>query len=437
MKQPKDTKHLQLRFNTWWLYYRLPKRLKALPQFENEPAIYTQSLKTDSLTKAKRLRDTIIHNLNEGKQDQYEIWEREIINRSKVFSSDNPQLNNEFTYENILVDSIIDKAGKREGLDENGHPRRLTELEELKLSVIAGRKPDKQKQLRFITEKVLNERKANGQAPKTVLKIRRAVDWFLEHIIQDDIDITLIKYDQVHDFITNDLNKGVSSSTLNGHLYGLRQIWDRARQSQMVSGDNPFSTHKIRKVTQSYDSFSHEEVLALYQAANEDMRVLIHAAATTGARLNELLTAEVKKPAKVDFPCWLFMFKNRGKTEQSTRAVPLHSSLQLNEGFKFKLSDRTVTRQFKELVDATISNTVNELTGKPRKLSFHSFRSTVITELTVCKGINEKVVGAVTGHLAGSTKVGSIRTYINPNDLQSIRKTVDQITWLDTGTGQE
>lgn len=428
--KPKDTKHLQLRHNTWWLYYRLPKRLKDHPTFEGKPAIHTVSLKTDSLTKAKQLRDIIIHNLNEGIKDQYEAWEHEIINRSKVFEQNNPHLDGQLTYEDVLVGSIIDEAGKREGLDEYGHPKRLSETEQLKIDVINKRKPEKQKRLRYIADKVLNERKANSQAPKTVLKIRRAVDWFLEHIITDDIDISMIDYDQVHDFVVKDLNNGVSSSTLNGHLYGLRQVWDRAKQSKLVSGENPFSTHKIKKVTTSYDPFRHDEVLALYQAASANMKVLIHAAATTGARLNELLTAEVKTPSTFDHPCWLFMFKDKGKTEQSTRAVPLHPTLQLTDGFKFKLSDRTVTRQFKELVDSTLDNTVNELTGKPRKLSFHSFRSTVITELTVSKGINEKVVGAVTGHLAGSAKVGSIRTYINPNDLQSKKRTVEEITWL-------
>lgn len=428
--KPKDTKHLQLRYNTWWLYYRLPKHLKDLPQFENKGAIYTVSLKTDSLTKAKRLRDAIIYNLNESKEDLYESWEREIINRSKEFDENHPHLEGEFGYTDLLIDEIVTTAGRREGFDECGHPKRLSEVEQLKIDTINKRKPEKQKQLRYITEKVLNERKANSQAPKTVLKIRRAVDWFLEHIIQDDIDISMIDYDQVHDFVVRDLNNGVSSSTLNGHLYGLRQIWDRAKQSKLVSGENPFSTHKIKKVTTSYDPFRHEEVLALYQAASADMKILIHAAATTGARLNELLTAEVKTPSTFNHPCWLFMFKDRGKTEQSTRAVPLHPTLQLPDGFKFKLNDRTVTRQFKELVDSTLGNTTNELTDKPRKLSFHSFRSTVITELTVNKGINEKVVGAVTGHLAGSAKVGSIRTYINPNDLESKKRTVEEITWL-------
>jgi hypothetical protein len=93
------------------------------------------------------------------------------------------------------------------------------------------------------------------------------------------------------------------------------------------------------------------------------------------------------------------------------------------------LPDRTVTRQFKELRESCINETLHELTGKPRKLSFHSFRTTVVTELTVTHAINEKVVGSITGHLAGSSKVGSIRSYINPTDLEMQLRIVSRLPW--------
>ncbi len=88
----KDTKHLQLRGNVWWLYYKIPKRLKSLPKFEYEPAIYTESLKTDGIIKARRLRDTIIYNLNNINQSSHEAWDKEIISRSKQFSTAKPTL---------------------------------------------------------------------------------------------------------------------------------------------------------------------------------------------------------------------------------------------------------------------------------------------------------------------------------------------------------
>jgi integrase len=431
--KPKDTKHLQLRFKTWWLYYRIPKHLKSHPKFINGPAIFAQSLGTDSLKTAKRLRDGIIYNLNAGIDDPFTAWQQELIARTEQFRADNPHLEDgDIGYQDLLIDSILNSAINQHGADpETGHPIKLDEDQQDLLDVINNRLPAKHRRLRFITTKLLDEYTANKKAPKTVLKIRRAADWFLGHIIQDDIDIESIDYDQVRGFLTQDLNAGVSGSTINGHLYGLKQIWDRAKSSKLVTGENPFSKHRVTKDSQSYDPYTQDEIAAMYAAAEDDLKTLIHAAATTGARINELLTAEVKtcRTTKQDRQCWLFKFQSKGKTEQSTRAVPLHPTLQLPEGFRFNMSDRTVTRRFRDLKDRTLGEPLDPLTGKPRKLSFHSFRTTVITELTVNQRINEKVVGAVTGHLAGSARTGSIRTYINPDDLESKYLTVSEIPW--------
>jgi integrase len=227
-----------------------------------------------------------------------------------------------------------------------------------------------------------------------------------------------------------DLKNGAASSTIHGHLYGLTQIWKRAKLSKLVTGENPFGGHGVKKRQISYDPFTLAEIYQLHRAANASLKTLIHAAATTGARLNELLTAEVKTPSTFDKPCWLFKFKDRGKTEQSTRVVSIHPSLSLPEGFTFRgLSDRTVTRQFKEIRESCMNETFHELTGKPRKLSSHSFRTTVVTALTVTHRINEKVVGTITGHLAGNAKVGSIRSYINPDDLHILLDVVSLLPW--------
>ena len=426
MKKAKDQKHLRQRHNIWWIHYNLPKRLRDHPRFENHPPIYTKSLNTDSLTRAKQLRDTIIYNLNQGIDDNYEAWRQVVLNRSKEFNEANPDLG----YADLHIEQILEDAAVQFGADpETGHPLKLTEEDSFMLDVLTGNRPDKTKMLRFITDKVVKEREADNQAYRTILKIKRGTDWFLGHIPEDDIDITSINYDQVNGFVVQGKIKGLSGSTLNGHLYGLRQVWERAKKSKIVTGDNPFKTHGVPKNSKSYDPFTAEEVAALYAQANDRMKILIHAAATTGARLNELLTAEIKTPSTFDKPCWLFKFKGKGKTAQSTRAVPLHSSLNLPEGFTFNLTDRTVTRQFEELRGRAIINTIDECTGNPRKLSFHSFRTTLITELVVRQSISEKVVGAITGHLAGSTRMGSITSYINSDDLALKHQTVERITW--------
>jgi len=297
------------------------------------------------------------------------------------------------------------------------------------LEVLAGKKPDKTKMLRYLTDKVITERQATQQATKTLLKIRRSTDWFLEHTLINDIDITKIDYDQVQEFITADTSRGVAGSTLNGHLYGLGQVWNRAKQSKIVTGENPFSNHRVSKGSVSYDPYTHEEIYKMHDAADEDLKILIHAAATTGARLNELLTAEVIVPSTFNHPCWFFKFKDKGKTAHSTRVIPVHSSLQLPAGFSFRLTDRTVTRKFKEIRDRIIVDGIKEGTGQPRKLSFHSFRTTVISELVGVKEIDREIVGKITGHQSGGGDVGSINSYIQMDDLSKKKRIVEAITW--------
>jgi len=278
--------------------------------------------------------------------------------------------------------------------------------------------PEHNQGLKHLARKVIQERTILKQAPKTVLKIERSADCFLGHILQNDFNSASIDYDQVHDFIVQDLKSGPASSTISSHLYGLSQIWKRAKQSKLVSGDNPFNSHRIKKEQSSYDPFTYEEIYQLYTEADGDLNTLIHVATTTGARISELLTAEVKTPWSFDKPCWLFMLKDKGKTTQPNRIVPIYPSLNLLERFSFRtLASRTVTSQFKQLRETCIMDLIHGLTGNPRKLSSHSFITPVITELTVAHRINEKIVGAITGHLARNSRAGSIRTYNNPNDL--------------------
>ncbi len=108
------------------------------------------------------------------------------------------------------------------------------------------------------------------------------------------------------------------------------------------------------------------------------------------------------------------MLKDKGKTTQSNRIAPIYPSLNLLEGFSFRaLASRTVTSQFKQLRETCIMDLVHELTCNPRKLSFHSFITTVITELTVAHRINEKIIRAITGHLARNSRAGSISNNIS------------------------
>ncbi|AUZ84172.1 tyrosine-type recombinase/integrase [Methylophaga nitratireducenticrescens] len=306
----------------------------------------------------------------------------------------------------------------------------VVEREQAAAMALFGAKPVTGTSLQHLTKLVLKESAIHGKSKKTISKIKRGVDWYLEHIIQDDIEITLIDYDQVREFINADLIAGVAGSTLKGHLYGLRQIWNRAKQSRIVSGESPFHEHTIRVESKSYSPYTYHEIYELYNNAKGELKTLIHAAATTGARADELLTAEVKTPSTFNHPCWFIKLKQKGKTKQSTRVVPVHHSMDLSDGFQFKMKYKTAQTQMKELQENVFGTLMDELTEEPRKLTLHSLRSTVITELVVKHRINEKVVGGITGHIGGgSSRVGSLRGYIHTDDLNEKKSIVDLIPW--------
>lgn len=419
-----DKKHLRQRGNLWWLHYRIPTRYKLLPECVGFKDILTKSLATDSLKEAKRRRDVLLHRFEMQVDDHYKTWLP-----SHESNTVDPDKFTEATLENAK--KILAKGQEVTG--DQPTAAKLKEIATKERDAVFGLLNTHRQavtSLKGLTQAVLKEKRSEGKATKTISKISRASSWFLENLMQDDIDIEKIDYDQVHGFLLSGIEQNEAGSTLNGHLYGLRQIWKRAKKSKLVSGENPFSEHGIPKNSESFDPYTYEEVYALYNSAQGELKTLIHAGATTGARLDELLTAEVKTLSTFKGLCWLFKFKGKGKTEQSTRVVPVHSSLEISEGFQFSINNKTVTTHFKTLRDEVLGIRLHELTGKPRRLYFHSFRSTVITELVVKNRINEKVAGGVTGHLGGDTsKVGSVRYYINAEELEEKRRLVDLLPW--------
>ncbi len=231
--KPKDTKHLRLRGNVWWFHYNLPKKLRDHPKFENSQPIITEALGTDSLSKAKQLRDKRIYELNQNLDDSYDAWLA--IHNARAKANDVGNDGGQYpTYVDSIIDEIVERSIDTYGTEEEtGHPIKISERDQFTLDVLAKKRPDKTKMLRYLTKKVLLEKESEGQASKTLAKIKRSTDWLLEHYVQDDVEIALIDYDQVHEFIVADRTKGVSGSTLKGHMFGLSHIWKRAKKSKL------------------------------------------------------------------------------------------------------------------------------------------------------------------------------------------------------------
>lgn len=430
-----DKKHLREHGSGWWLHYRIPERYKLLPECIKYNGIMPLNLETDSLKEARRRRDIILHRLEAQAGERYNSWlpEGGKVESGLVVASDNPLhiVTTPTARDAFRVREILAKGTSM--LGDSPTPKKLKEVASRERDAVFGLLNTKRHSgdsLKQLTEQVAKEAQTQGKAEATIYKITRGSSWFLSNLLQGDISITAIDYDQVRDFIHAELERGVAGSTLKGHLYGLRQVWKRAKQSKLVSGDCPFDEHTVKVESKPFDPFTFEEIRSLYQNAKGELKTLIHAAAMTGARVDELLTAEVKTPSTFEHPCWLFKFKQKGKTAQSTRVVPVHSSLPITDGFQFSLTYDSVQSRLKRLQESVLGQPLHELTGLPRKLSMHSFRSYVITELVVTHRINEKVVGGVTGHLGGGqSKAGALRGYIHIEDLSKKREIVELLPW--------
>jgi integrase len=428
-----DKTHLRQRGNVWWLHYRIPERYQLLPACVEYNGIVTKSFKTDSLREARRMRDSFLRMLDAQMDDHYKAWSAE---RVEFTPSDTPQLwkplEIPIKQQNPNVQaaiSILSRGSSILGVNPKAEKLAYVANRELEaVTALFNERRHSGKSLKAIIKLVVKDKEAQGKAYKTINKIKRGSEWFLEQLQQTDIDIDQIDYDMVNDCVMDAVAQGLSGSTISGYLYGLNQAWVRAKRSKLVSGDNPFKEHSYRKVTISFDPFTPEEVQELYRNADTVFKTLIHAGATTGARISELLRAEVKVFS--GYPCWAFNFKQKGKTPQSTRVVPMHDSLKLDDGFSFNLTYTSVRREMQSLIDEVLGVRYNELTGKTRRLTFHSFRSTVITELVGEQDLNEKKVGSVTGHKGGGTsQAGSIRGYLHVEDLRRKKKIVDSIPW--------
>lgn len=431
-----DKKHLRQRGNVWWLHYRIPDRYKLLPECMKYKDILTMSLETDSLREARRRRDVFLHGLEAQADDHYKAWlpkrlesiaeetAPQVTSKNPLLISpklENPNMEN--------VRAIISRGSATLGkVPKLSKMASVAEREREAVFALLGAKRHSGKSIKDLTKLVVRDKLAQDRASKTINKIERSTTWFLEQVMQRDIDIDQIDYDMVNDFVMAALDQGVSGSTINGYLSGLGQIWMRAKRSKIVSGDNPFREHSYKKESISYDPFTVEEMHELYAKADPTFKTLIHAGATTGARISELLEAEVRVFS--GYLCWAFNFKRKGKTKQSTRIVPFHDSLKLEEGFTFDLTYTPARIKMQELVNNVLGKRFNELTGKERRLTFHSFRSTVITELVARQHLNDKTVGSVTGHKGGgASNAGSINTYISVEELKIKKDIIDRIPW--------
>jgi hypothetical protein len=422
-----DTKYLQKRGRIWWIYYAIPKRLKNNPRFINTTT-YTASLHTDSLRRAKIARDVIIAKFDTYATDDYSAWQAAIAEQLDRFIQDNPHLDTQDA-RGIMLEDVLQAARERFGTNpDDGSPKQLSASDEHQIAILGNKPQTASGSLVALGIRASVGKKNAGKANATVNKINNSVRWFLATRAVSDMQITDITHDIVSDAIAASL-RSCSGSTIAGYLYGLNQVYKIAKKSKLVTGDSPFDDHEFSLDKQSFDPFTKQEIYQLYQAATGPLQRLIHAAATTGARLSELHGAAVAVPNGVDYPCWHIAYRHKGKNASSTRIVPIHSSINIADyADGYGVCTSTLSTQFKELVKRVITNKNMAVSGRARKLSLHSFRTSVTTELTTVHRVAPILAKAITGHASGAS-LGSIETYISLDDMAMKKSLVELIVW--------
>lgn len=431
--------------NKYQFHGRIPKDLLNHPYFgDSHSGFYYKSLETDNLREAIKKRDLILatfETLREGSQGEtYDLWAKKYREETKQFIKKHPHFEDPGEFKSIELMLLLEKLKKEHGIDaRTGEPKVIPEDTQIRIDALMGKKKSYKGSLRYSLNKLIKEREArkgaSGTAPKTLSKIKRGVEWFLEQIGERDIGLLDIDREVVAVIVNNMLDSGVAPKTLDGLLYGPRIVYDRVYENNPNKAHlNPFTRHKIpTSQATSYDLFTWDEIRELWlKAEDPHLKLAVQIGATTGARINEVATLTTKRINGFDGLCYAIKFNEKGKTEDASRVLPVHPKLadKLGEGWRYPQSDKTLTTKFAKLRDKAITEWLDPLTEKQRKLSFHSFRVAVASYLVNELGIPEATASMYTGHKPDKKGSSAIVGYVRTPALKKKLEICQRLPWV-------
>lgn len=232
--------------------------------------------------------------------------------------------------------------------------------------------------------------------------------------------------------------RGVSNRTLNQYSSALGQVFRWARKRGKLDGANPFEDQafKLPKTATGYLPFTNDEIgrLLVPKPGDDPLHWTMLIAAYTGARINEI--AQLRREDIKDQDGIHFFDLHEGdgqklKTKAATRRVPVHSALLKAGLLEYAQGEG---RLFPTLVASGPDKKPGKRLGerftnyrralgivRPR-VSFHSFRSTVITTLNRA-GVHSADIGAVVGHSQGFT----LDTYSGGAGLKRLQEIIERV----------
>ena len=428
--------YLLKRGTNYYYQRRIPRNVEYSDCLEllNHKTIFQKSLRTSSLRKAK------------FEATKLNVWFESLLEESVSGQFDAGQY-----YSRLIAQKGIDPNEARgftlERIEENTKcsfdwepgqavpkfsEQTARELQKLK----DAEKGKPSLSLIRMADECVADLKADGRTNRKSIpgKIKPAARWLLKCNDEVDLDLLSIKPSMVHramKFSMRELN--LTASTVNSHINALRTLWKFARFNYDIEASNPFAEARVKGKVKSYQRFLPQEISELYKAAHPSIRLAIKIGATTGARISEVVTMKAIEDADTGDLYWSIRPNGDGKTANSTRVIPVHPRLlsEVSEGFQLGISDRQLSRLMKKVIEELKQLDLFDRSGSG-KLSFHSFRAHVASELLYTHGYKPEEVELFTGHRPQGSdikKKSTVHTYIQCPSKDILKKMASELCW--------
>lgn len=233
----------------------------------------------------------------------------------------------------IIVENMLRDAARREGYGLDGHPKRLTLEEELKIeALLSGGVPEPKLTIKDAYDIYL-EKHLDGNEDKAS---RTAIDQFLEFMGTDCTPIADVTRQIVREWTEWLVRvRGQASATVQRRVGAMKAIVNFSRDLELFDGKNPFERMKLPKAAKPPKEilpFHHTHLAAIEQHLSESRRVhaetrhLLSMLKLTGCRPSEIggLRAEdLQLDADIPYAIVRWTDMRRLKNPHSQRRVPL------------------------------------------------------------------------------------------------------------------
>ncbi len=282
--------------------------------------------------------------------------------------------------------------------------------------------------LTIMSNRYIEELKAEGKPSKTQNKVKNASKRFLEYREKTDLELRLITPKIVSDYIKFGRQENWAINTFRNDINYLGAVFEFSKREGYLNNiANPFRGQKMTNFKEPVirEPFTNEMIVKLIELASEDEELtqLIYVSYYTGMRLDEIFTTRLDRIENIRV---FNVAEKGGKTASATRIIPLHSELKKMKLIKWKSPSSTALgKRFGRLKDKMLDEL--DMQSMKDKYVHHSFRHGFSKTLLTAK-YSELEIADLTGHKKsniGRTQAG--KTYFSRQSMSKLVQMMESI----------